>query len=56
MENMKWSAPWVTFVHELEALFAEDLEVKVKYEIIDVDSKTKESLSNKISLFFKDKR
>ena len=29
---------------------------KVKYEIIDVDSKTKESLSNKISLFFKDKR
>ena len=31
MENMKLSAPWVTFVHELEALFAEDPEVKVTY-------------------------
>lgn len=31
MENMKLSAPWMTFVHELEALFAEDTEVKVQY-------------------------
>ena len=29
---------------------------KVKYEIIEVDSKIKESLSNKISLFFRNKR
>ena len=32
MENTKLSAPWITFVHELEALFAEDSEVKVKYD------------------------
>jgi hypothetical protein len=32
MEDMKLSAPWITFVHELEALFSEDLEVKVKYD------------------------
>lgn len=32
MDNTKLSAPWITFVHELEALFAEDLEVKVKYD------------------------
>lgn len=31
MENIKLSAPWITFVHELEALFADDPEVKVMY-------------------------
>ena len=29
--NLKLSPPWITFVHEVEALFAEDLEVKVRY-------------------------
>jgi len=31
MENMKQSAPWITLVHELHALFDEDPEVHVKY-------------------------
>jgi hypothetical protein len=32
MENTKLSAPWITFVHEITALFADDPEVKVKYD------------------------
>ena len=32
MENMKLSPPWITFVHEIEALFAEDPDVKVQYD------------------------
>ena len=29
--NLKLSPPWITFVHEVEALFAKDPEVKVRY-------------------------
>lgn len=32
MENMKLSSPWMTFVHEVEALFEKDYDVKVKYD------------------------
>lgn len=32
MENMKLSPPWITFVHEIEALFAADPDVKVKFD------------------------
>lgn len=32
MENMKLSAPWITFVHEIEALFEKDYDVNVKYD------------------------
>lgn len=31
MEKIKLSPPWVTFAHEVEALFAQDPEVKVVY-------------------------
>lgn len=31
MEKLKLSPPWITFVHEVEALFAKDPEVKVVY-------------------------
>lgn len=39
MENMKLSPPWITFVHEVEALFADDLGVKVKYNNEDYSLK-----------------
>ena len=32
MENLKLSSPWMTYVHELEALFEEDPEVKIVYD------------------------
>lgn len=32
MENMKLSPPWVTFVHEIEALFGEDDEIHILYD------------------------
>lgn len=32
MENLKLSAPWITFWHEVEALFREDDEVTVKFD------------------------
>lgn len=32
MENVKLSPPWITFVHEVEAMFKHDPEVKVKYD------------------------
>lgn len=32
MEKLRLSPPWITFVHEVEALFAQDEEVKVKYD------------------------
>ena len=32
MENMKLSPPWITFVHEVEALFEEDTDVKIKFD------------------------
>lgn len=32
MEKVKLSSPWVTFVHEVEALFKDDLEIKIKYD------------------------
>lgn len=31
MDNIKLSPPWITFVHELQALFEEDPDVKIKY-------------------------
>lgn len=31
MNNMKLSAPWMTYVHELEALFGEDPDIKFMY-------------------------
>lgn len=38
-ENMKLSPPWITFVHEVEALFENDPEVKVLYN--DAENKLK---------------
>ena len=32
MENTKLSPPWITFVNEIKALFADDMEVKVMYD------------------------
>ena len=31
-KNVKLSPPWVTFAHEVQALFAEDTEIKVMYD------------------------
>lgn len=35
MDNIKLSPPWITFVHEIQALFEEDPDVKVKYSEAD---------------------
>lgn len=32
MENMKLSPPWVAFVHEVEALFEDDGEIRILYD------------------------
>ena len=31
-KNMKLSPPWVTYVHEVQALFEEDPEIKISYD------------------------
>lgn len=32
MENMKLTPPWITYVHELEALFGEDPEIRIVHD------------------------
>lgn len=32
MDNIKLSPPWITFVHEVEALFEQDPEVNIRYD------------------------
>jgi len=39
MENVKLSPPWITFVNEVKALFADDYDVKVLYDENDYSLK-----------------